>query len=162
MAEALRRYRPLAYMQGPGTVDGGDVLRIGRTLYVGTTARSTDEGHAELRALVAPYGYRVQSVAVDGCLHMKSACGAIGEGTVLVHRPWVDASAFEDVELVDVPASEAWAANAIFVNGATVVSSAFPETADMLEGRGFDVRRVDVSELHKAEGGVSCLSVLIQ
>jgi dimethylargininase len=161
MAAALRRYRPVEYMTGPGTLDGGDVMRVARTLYVGRTARTTDDGIADLRALVEPRGYEVVPVRVDGCLHMKSGCSYLGRGAVLANPAWVDASSFRDVEVIDVPESEPWAANTVAVRDTVVVSSAFPETRRLLEARGFAVRALDVSELHKAEGGLSCLSVLL-
>jgi dimethylargininase len=162
MAATLRRFRPVDYMTGPGTLDGGDVLRLGRTLYVGRTARTTEEGIADLRALVSPHGYRVEPVAVDGCLHMKSACGYVGRGTVLANPSWIDPGVFSGATIVEVAASEPDAANAIAVGDTVVLSSAFPETGAMLARRGFDVRTVDVSEFHKAEGGMSCLSVLLR
>jgi dimethylargininase len=162
IAAELRRYRPIAYMSGPGTVDGGDVLQLGRTLYVGRTARSTDEGIADLRAHLAPYGYHVEGVAVDGCLHLKSGVSYVGRNTILANGEWVDAAAFGDVEVVDVADSEPWAANAIAVGDAVLVSAAFPETRRLLEGRGLRVVALDVSEFEKAEGGLSCLSIRLR
>jgi dimethylargininase len=162
MADTLRRYGPVAYMTGPGTLDGGDVLRLGQTIYVGRTARTSDEGINDLRAIVEPHGYRVEPMEVEGCLHLKSACGYIGRNTVLVNRTWIDADRLAGVELIDVAEAEPRAANAIGVRDAVLVSAAYPGTARRLEDRGFSVRSVDVSELHKAEGGLSCLSVLLR
>lgn len=162
MAETLRRFRPVEYMLGPGTVDGGDVMHIGRTLYVGRTARSTDEGIEDLRRLVAPHGYRVEPVEVDGCLHMKSGCAYLGRNAVLANRQWVDVSAFGDAEIVDVAESEPWAANTLTIGDTVLLASCFPGTRAIVERRGFTVRPADISEFQKAEGGLSCLSVLLR
>ena len=102
LARALEHYRPLRRMREPATLDGGDVMRAGKTLFVGVTARSNAAGIGQLAAVVEPFGYRVRPVVVQGCLHLKSACSCIGDA-VLVHRPWVDEAAFAGVRLVDVP-----------------------------------------------------------
>ena len=159
VADVLRRHLPVEFMQGPGTLDGGDVMHVGRTLYVGRTARTDDEGAAELRRLLAPHGYEVRQVGVHGCLHFKSGCSYVGRGTVLANREWIDAGELTDVEILDVPPAEPWGANTVVVGDTVVVSSAYPETARVLESRGFAVRTLDVAEFHKAEGGLSCLSV---
>jgi dimethylargininase len=161
VAEALARFRPLEYMAGPGTLDGGDVLRVGRTFYVGQTARSNAVGADQLRAFLAPFGYTVKTVAVDGCLHLKSGVSCIAGNTVLANRKWVDAGELGDVEIVDVPESEPWAANTVAVAGTVILSSAFPETRRLLERRGYQVRSLDISEIQKAEGGLSCMSILL-
>jgi dimethylargininase len=162
IAAELRRYRPVAYMPGPGTVDGGDVMQVGRTLYVGRTARSTDDGIADLRAELAPHGYRVVAVDVDGCLHLKSGVSYVGRNTVLANRSWVDPAAFGDVDVVEVAEAEPWAANAVAVGDAVLVSATFRETRRRLEAPGFRVVALDVSEFEKAEGGLSCLSIRLR
>lgn len=160
LARALSEYRPIKYMQSPATLDGGDVMRIGRALYVGASSRTNAEGASQLRGLLAPFDYQVRAVEVTGCLHLKSACTYIGRNSILINRAWIDAAQLESFELVDVPTEEPNAANALLVGDVVVMPDSFPQTRAMLEGRGFNVRAVDVSELQKAEGGVTCKSLI--
>jgi dimethylargininase len=160
LARALSEYRPLKYIRAPATLDGGDAMRIGRELYVGASSRTNAEGISQLRDLLAPYGYRVKAVKVTGCLHLKSGCCFIGRNSILANRSWIDASRFEGFDLIDVPDEEPNAANALLIGDIIVIPDSFPQTKAMLEGRGFKVRAIDVSELQKAEGGVTCASLI--
>jgi dimethylargininase len=161
MADALRAYRPLAFIEAPGTLDGGDVLRVGTRLFVGRSLRSNAEGLRQLGALIAPHSFDVVPVDLTGCLHLKSAVTQVGEDTLLVNRAWVDASAFDGLKLIDVDADEPGAANALLVGETIVFPAAYPRTRALLEERGLDVRTVEADELEKAEAGVTCCSVLI-
>lgn len=158
----VARLRPVVRIEPPATLEGGDVLRLGRTLYVGLSPRTNAEGAAALRRLAAPHGYEVVTVEPRGCLHLKTGCSALDDGTVLVNPEWVDASAFRGREVVAADASEPWAANVVSVGGALCVSAEFPRTADALAARGYDVRPVEVSEFAKAEGSLTCMSLLFR
>jgi dimethylargininase len=158
----VARLRPLVRVEPPATLEGGDVLRLGRTLYVGLSPRTNAEGIEGLRRLAAPHGYEVLAVEPRGCLHLKTGCSGLDEETVLVNPDWVDAAVFRGREVVPVDASEPWAANALSVGGPVCVSAAFPRTAGMLASRGYDVRAVEVSEFAKAEGGLTCMSLLFR
>ena len=160
LAAALRAYRALRYLRPPAMLDGGDVLRVGRQVFVGLSGRTNREGVAQLGAHLAPFSYQVRAVEMAGCLHLKSACTQVGDNALLINRAWVDAEAFAGFDLIDVAAGEPGAANALLVGEAVVMPSAFPQTIALLEGRGFKVRAVDVSELQKAEGGVTCKSII--
>ena len=160
VATALQSYRPLRYLEAPATLDGGDVLRVGRQVFVGLTRRTNREGIAQLAAHLAPFGYEVRAVEVTGCLHLKSACTQVGDGTLLINRGWVDATAFAGFDFVDVATDEPSAANALLIGETVVMPSAFPQTIALLEARGLKVLRVDVSEFQKAEGGVTCKSII--
>jgi len=162
VARALVAYRRLFHIAPPGTVDGGDVLRVGRTLYVGLSRRTNEAGIAQLRRDVTSYGYVVKSVPIEQCLHLKSGVTQVGEHTLLVNRSWVDAGAFDGMELVDVAPSEPMAANALLIGGTVIYPKAYTATRKRLEKRGVAVRAVDVSELAKAEGGVTCCSLVFQ
>lgn len=157
---ALQDYRRLWHIEPPGTLDGGDVLRVSRTLYVGLTQRTNPAGIEQLEALLAPYGYTVRGVPVEGCLHLKSAVTQVAPGTLLINRRWVDAAAFEPIKLLDVDPSEPYAANALLVGEAAIYPSAYPRTRRRLEAHGIAIRPVDVSELAKAEGAVTCCSLI--
>ena len=113
-----------------------------------------------LAAIVAPVGYAVRPVAVQGCLHLKSAITAAAPGLLLAHPPWIETAAFCDYEILPVDPAELSAANALAVNGRVFVVASAPRTAERLSARGLDVRRLDVSELQKAESGLTCSSLL--
>ena len=123
--------------------------------------RTNRDGIVQLRELLEPCDYRVQPVEVGGCLHLKSACSYIGNGTVLVNRSWIDLEPLSGFELIDVPEEEPAAANALLVNGVVIIPASFPKTRALLERRGFQVRTIDVSELQKAEAGVTCTSLIL-
>jgi dimethylargininase len=160
VAEALTPYRGLVRVEPPATLDGGDVLVVGRSVFVGLSARTNEEGARQLAAAVGPRGYTVRSLSVRSCLHLKTAVTRVGPRAVLLNGDWVDAEAFAAFETIEVHRDEPWAANALEVGGAVVHPAAFPRTGDRLRQRGLDVRAVDVSELAKAEGGVTCCSLV--
>jgi dimethylargininase len=160
VAEALARYRPLKFLAEPATLDGGDVLRIGRTVFIGLSRRTNREGIEQLSHLLRPYGYQVQPVEVRGCLHLKSACSYLGHETVLVNRSWIESERLRKFELLDVPEEEPAAANALLLNDVVIMSESFAKTHTLLVERGFRVRTIDVSELQKAEAGVTCCSLI--
>jgi dimethylargininase len=164
LARALSVYRPLNFMHAPATLDGGDVMRIGRRIFVGASSRTNAEGIAQLRAALSPFDYEVTAVEVKGCLHLKSGCCYVGANSILVNRELIDVTQLAGFALIDVPASEPGAANVLFIEGVVenvvVVPSAFPQTIALLEARGLNVKPIDVSEFQKAEGGVTCKSVI--
>jgi dimethylargininase len=162
LAEALSRYRPLAFLNEPATLDGGDVMRIGRTLYVGVSARTNRYGVEQLTNLLRPYDYEVKPVEVRGCLHLKSGCSYVGNDTVLANRAWINSQDLQVVEMIDVPDQEPAAANALLVNEVVILPASFPKTRALLEQRGFRVRSLDLSELQKAEAGVTCTSLIFE
>lgn len=157
---ALAPYRAIRRMHPPATLDGGDVLRAGRTLYVGLSERTNASGIQQLAAEVEPFGYRVRPVAVKGCLHLKSGASWVGEDAILVHRPWVDAEAFAGLRIIDVPAGEEAGANVLVTGNTVLVADGFPLIAELLRESGLEVRTVDCSELMKAESGLTCCSLI--
>jgi dimethylargininase len=160
LADALSSYRPLKFLSEPATLDGGDVLRIGRSVFVGLSRRTNRDGIGQLGDLLGPYGYEVRPAEVRGCLHLKSACSYIGNDTLLANRSWIDAGPLARFELLDVPEDEPAAANALLLNDVVIMPVSFPKTRVRLEKRGFRVRPIDVSELQKAEAGVTCTSLI--
>ena len=162
LAEALAPFRPLSWIREPATLEGGDVMRIGKTLYVGVSRRTNEEGIRQLGALLAPLGYRVEPVEVHGCLHLKSACCYLGRRTILANRQWIDANDFREFRIIGVPPGEPRGANVLRVGDTLVVPAAFPGVQEDLRDAGFRVRAVDVSEFAKAEGGVTCTSILFE
>jgi dimethylargininase len=160
IAQALSRFRKVACVELPGQVEGGDILRIGRRLFAGLSSRTNAEGIRQLASITAPYGYEVVSVAVTGCLHLKSAVTYIGRNTLLANRAWFDTKPLAGFEWIDVAAEEPHAANALAIGDTVIYPASFPRTRDRLEARGFHVSPLDISELQKAESGLTCSSLL--
>ena len=160
LAVALSRYRPIRHLVGPATLEGGDVMRVGRSVFVGLSQRTNREGFGQLRDILRAYDYQVQAVDVGGCLHLKSACSYIGSNSILINRSLVDPEQFRGFELIDVADEEPAGANALLVKDVVIIAASFPKTCALLERRGFCVRTIDLSELQKAEAGVTCTSLI--
>jgi dimethylargininase len=159
--QTLRAYRPLARIEAPGTLDGGDVLRIGRRLLVGRSTRTNADGIRQLREIVAPLGHAVESIGFEGCLHLKTAATPIADDTVLVNPAWVDATAFRGCTAIEVDPDEPFAANALRVGDSVIHPATCPLTRRRLEMRGIAVVTVDIDELARAEAGVTCCCILL-
>ena len=162
VADALAPWRPLARIESPATLDGGDVLVIGRSVYVGETGRTNAAGIEQLRNCLSPFGYLVRGVPVTGCLHLKTAVTAVHDTTVLLNPAWVSAAAFDAYRVLAVDETEPMAANVLRVGDALVYGASFPRTLEMLHAAGFRPHTVDASELAKAEGAVTCCSLVLR
>ena len=162
LAEALSAFRPLRHLQAPATLEGGDVLRIGSTVLVGVSPRTNEAGVSQLAAELDPFGYRVRPVRVRGCLHLKTACCYVGKETILVNRAWVDTAPLSGWKMIDVAVDEPWAANALRIGETVLMPASFPHTEAILRRAGLRVQTLDLSELQKAEGSVTCMSVLFE
>lgn len=160
VAGALGRYRKLARIEAPGMLDGGDVLRVGRTLYVGTSSRSNRAAIEQLATLLMPVGYRVQPVEVRGCLHLKSAVTQVATDRLLINPRYADRDAFAGMQFIEVDETEPSGANAVWIGSDVIYSASHPRTADALRRLGIRVHTVEMSETEKAEGGVTCCSLL--
>ena len=160
IAAALEPFRKLAYITLPGTLEGGDVLRVGRQLFVGETRRSNPEGIRQLTNIVNAYGYELTAVPVSGCLHLKSAVTLLGANTLLGNRAWFDWNKMAGFEWVDVHPTEPHAGNALQIGEVVVFPAAYPRTAELIRQQGFNVALLDISELQKAESGLTCSSLL--
>ena len=163
VAEALARFG-LSHrdIKEPGTLDGGDVLVVGRNVFVGASRRTNAAGINQLRQIITRLGYSVRAVPVRDCLHLKSAVTAVAPKTLLINRNWVEADAFGDLRLIDVDDDEPHAANALLVGDVVICAAAFPKTRARLEQHGLRVKVVDVDEIAKAEGGVTCCSLIFE
>lgn len=162
MASMLGEYRELVRLAAPATLDGGDVLRIGRLLYVGESARSNAAGIEQLRNLLNRFGYRVQGVALRGCLHLKTAVTLVAPGLLLVNPEFVDTKAFDGIHSIAIDPAEPHAANALLIEEQVIYPQSCPRTAERLLARGLNIVTVDMSETEKAEGGVTCCSVIFE
>jgi dimethylargininase len=162
VAEALGRFRALERTVLPATLEGGDVLRVGRTLFVGRSARTNAAGVARLGEVAGARGYRVVPVDVSACLHLKSAVTALDDHRILASPRWIDLSAFQGLEIVPVADDEPGAANVLRVREAVVAHPGFPRTLERVAALGYDVRPLDVSEFLKAEAALTCKSLLLR
>jgi dimethylargininase len=153
VADVLEQYRPLAHIEAPATLDGGDVLVLDDRVFVGMSARTNEAALSQLRFHTRR---EVIPVNVHGCLHLKSAITRVSKDALLVNRDWIDVAPFAGWKLIDV--DEPWGANALLVGETVIYPNAFPHTRAKLEG---DIRLVDASELAKAEGGVTCCALLV-
>lgn len=162
IAQALAPFRELRSIQAPATLEGGDVVHVGKILYVGLSQRTNRDGIAQLTEILMPFGYRVVAVEVSGCLHLKSGACWAGGDMILANRQWIDAAAFRDLKILDVAGDEPSAADVLPMGGKLLVPANFVHTLEILEGAGIEVRPIDVLELQKAEAGVTCMSLLFE
>jgi dimethylargininase len=172
LAQALSKFRKLEHVTLPGTLEGGDILRIGSRLFVGLTKRSNAEGIRQLAAILGPHHYKVIAVPVTGCLHLKSAVTYIGQkhvsgsratfATLLANRAWFDTEPFTGFEWIDVDPAEPHAANVLALGNTIIFPKSFPRTCARIEAAGFHVTPLDISELQKAESGLTCSSLIFE
>jgi dimethylargininase len=160
VAEVLKKYRKTVSIQPPGTLDGGDVLKVDKTLYIGLSSRSNRNGIEQARALLAPYGYNVKGIPIKGCLHLKSAVTLVAQDTLLINRRWLDPALFGNRRFIDVEESEPYAANSLLIRDMLIFPANYPKTQKRLEAYGIKIKTIDLSELIKAEGAVTCCSLV--
>ncbi|MGD0611494.1 MAG: dimethylargininase [Anaerolineales bacterium] len=162
IARALAPYRKLIHVQAPATLDGGDVLAIGKDIYIGRSTRSNPHALEQVQNLLAPYGYSIRGIPIRGCLHLKSAVTQVADDTLLLNPAWVDAADFPGLKFIAVDPSEPYAANALRIGATVLYQPAFPKTRRLLEQAGIRSRLVDESELGKAEGALTCCSLIFR
>ena len=162
IAEALEAVRPVVRISEPGTLEGGDILRIGRTIFAGQTPRTNAEGTRQLAAALEPHGYEVVPIAPTGCLHLKSAVTFIGDETVLLNPEWIDGDLFSRWQCVPVAPEEPFGGNALLAGGVVHVAASAARTRRKLEALGFHTAALDTSEFEKAEAALTCLSLLFE
>lgn len=161
VAEAVARHRPVRRIEAPGTLDGGDVLRVGRTVFVGSSGRTNSAGIGQLRSAIRPLGYDVREVEVRGCLHLKSAVTSASDDLLVVNRDWIPSADLTGFEVIEVHPTEPYGANVLRLSDRVIHAAAYPRTRERLEQHRVRVETVDLSELAKAEGAVTCCSILI-
>ncbi|MGB2629066.1 MAG: arginine deiminase family protein [Candidatus Acidiferrum sp.] len=162
IAAALEKYRKLDHVKLPGTLEGGDVLRIGKQIFVGITRRSNPEGIRQLAVVAARHGYELTAVPVTGCLHLKSAVTSVGRNLLLANRAWFDWKRLGRFEWIDVDPREPHAGNALEIGRSVIFPASFPHTAKKMEEKGLRLELLDIGELQKAESGLTCSSLLFE
>jgi dimethylargininase len=156
---ALRQYRPIAQIQPPGTLDGGDVMMVDNHCYIGISARTNEAGAVQLGRLLEPYGYRWTPVPVGDGLHLKSSVNYIGKNTLLLTEAFAEREAFKDFNKILVDEGESYTANTLLVNDKLLAPKGFPRTKEKLIAAGFEVIELDTTEIQKMDGGLSCMSL---
>ena len=159
---ALAPHREIFRIQPPGTVDGGDILTISKRIYVGISSRSTENAIDQMRVILEPRGYQVYEVRVTGCLHLKSAVTQISEDTLLINPKWASEEDFPGMKFIEIDPSEPYASNAVLVGETVIYPSSFPKTKAELEKAGIKLLNVDADELAKAEGALTCCSLIFE
>lgn len=159
--KALSPHRSLVYVTEPASVDGGDVLVLGKNIYIGMSLRSNQHAVDQIQGLLHEYGYTVAGVEMHNCLHLKTALSKVDNQTVLINPNWVDTSHFKEFHWIEVDASEPFAANCLPINGHIIYPTSFPKTAQKLTAHGCKIIPVQVDELAKAEGAVTCCSLIL-
>jgi dimethylargininase len=162
LAAAIAPYRSVREMSEPTTLEGGDVMRIGRDVFVGLTTRTNEAGISQFRAELEPLGYRVIPLPVHGCLHLKSACCSLGDGRILANAKWFDTAPLREYRIINVAPDEPGAANVLRIGDTILMPSCFPHTEEILRQEGFKTRTIDISELMKAEAAMTCSSVIFE
>jgi len=159
--QALSPHINLMHLREPATLDGGDVLVIGKNIYIGLSTRSNQDAINQLKEMLGDDGYTVTGVQLHDCLHLKSAVTRVDDKTLLINKNWVDTHHFEQYELIEVDPSEPHAANCLPIGDSIVYPTSFPKTDARLKARGYNIVNVDVDELAKAEGAVTCCSLIL-
>jgi dimethylargininase len=157
---ALSQFRNVNFLKEPATLDGGDVLVIGKSVYVGLSSRSNPNALTQLQNILDPYGYCIKGVEISGCLHLKSAVTQVADHTLLINPKWIDKKNFPSMEFIEIDPAEPLAANALIIGNEVIYPINFPRTRALLEIAGVKTISVDVGEIAKAEGAVTCCSLV--
>ena len=162
IAPVLAEYRPVKGVADDARIEGGDVLRIDRDIFVGRSVRTNQRGVDELRRILEPLGYRVIGVDVADGLHLKTACTALDPSTLLANRAWLDMAPFQRFKVIDVHPGEPTAANVLQIGGAIVMHEGCRRTVARVRERFPHAQTVDIAEFAKADGGLTCLSLIFE
>jgi dimethylargininase len=159
IAEVLLPYLEIEHIQAPGTVDGGDVLMIGNHFFIGISERTNPEGAKQLGKILEKYAKTWATIPVGAGLHFKSSVNEVAENTLLVTRDFANHPALKGYDKIIVNPAEAYAANTLRVNDHLILPRGFPNTREQLSRLGQEIIALDVSEMQKMNGGVTCLSI---
>ena len=162
IAQEFSKFRELEHISLPATIEGGDVLRVGRRVLVGMSSRTNREGVDALTRIAAQSGYEVIPVSVKGSLHLKSACSALNDETLLMNPEWIDGGNLSRFHLINTPPEEPESANVLRIGSTVCVQEGFPRTAELVHRIADRVEIINMSELRKAEAGLTCCSIIFE
>jgi len=157
----LKQFRPIAHIQPPGTVEGGDILMVENHFFIGLSDRTNQEGAAQLAGFLKDAGHTAETIPVAAGLHLKSGVNYVGQGTLLVTNALANHAAFTRYNKIVLDPDEEYAANTLLVNDTLLTPSGFPRTLEKLSQLGMDIVTMDVSEVQKMDGGLTCMSLRI-
>jgi len=160
-AEVMRHFLELTQVESPATLEGGDVLQVGTTIFVGRTERTSDAGIAALSDW-AGSSRRVIPVDIAGALHLKTIVNALGDDVVVLSGEGVDSSIFSDYRILKAPEEEAKRLSFLAIGDHVLLPMDCPETGKMFQKEGFTLIPLDISEIRKAQAGLTCMSVLFE
>ena len=155
----FRSYRKIERISLPATIEGGDVLKVGKSIYVGESPRTNSKGIKALADIIEPLGYEVIPVRVNGCLHLKTGCTALDDRHVLINNDWIDIEPFRRFTRIDTLPEEPFGANVLPLNSYICMNRAFPKTLELVASLGYPVMEIDISEFIKAEAGLTCMCI---
>ena len=159
IAPVLASYRKIEHIEPPGTVDGGDVLMVGNRFFVGISDRTNRAGAEQLGRILKRYGHDWHPVTVGDGLHLKSSLNVVGKNTLLLTASFGKLDILEDYDKIVLSDSDVYAANTLFLNDHLIMPKGFPETKRKLEKLQYPIVELDVSEVRKMDGGLTCLSI---
>lgn len=149
----------MEYIKGPGTLEGGDVMRVGDHFYIGQSDRTNQQGIAQFIEILEKHGYTGSAVPLKEVLHLKTGVNYLDNDTMLVSGEFIGRPEFAQFRQVIVPKEEAYASNCLYVNGKVIVPAGYPVVEQKVRELGYEVILVDTSEFRKIDGGLSCLSL---
>ena len=155
----LMQFQPIAHIHAPGTVDGGDVLMVDDHFFIGLSGRTNYAGAAQLTDLLSGEGYTTETIPVGAGLHLKSGVNYLGRHTLLVTKSLSGHPAFSDYKKVILDKDEEYAANTLWINDTLLMPQGFPNTRASLARLGMEIIELDVSEVRKMDGGLTCMSL---
>lgn len=161
VAQVLRRYRTLKVIHPPGTLDGGDVMIVDRHVFIGLSGRTNPHGADQLARILTPYDYHCTQVAVHDSLHLKSSVNSLGDHQLILRTSWADRPEFDGYDKILVDPSEAHACNALWINGHLIIPEGYPQTRTILDTTGKPLIALETSQIHRMDGGLTCLSIRI-
>lgn len=160
MEKALTTYKKIQHIAAPATIEGGDVLKIGKKLFIGHSARTNEEGIKQVAGLVNELGYEVIPVKIHNTLHLKTVCTYLGNNCIIYADGHFDENIFSEYDKIIVPVTESYCANTLAVNGKVLIPKGFPLTRSLIGNKGYSIIELDMSEIEKADGALTCLSVI--
>ncbi|HXH74159.1 MAG TPA: arginine deiminase family protein [Bacteriovoracaceae bacterium] len=161
--QALQAFRKEIHrITAPGTVDGGDILKVEKNIYIGLSTRTNEEGIKQMRNYLSPHGYQVKAVSVPLCLHLKTGVSYLGKNHLLINPEWVEAGMFPEFTKIKIDPGESFGANVLVIDDKVFITASAPETSKKLKQAGFTLIKLDISELARAEAGLTCLSLVFK
>ena len=153
------QFNNLEYIESPGTIEAGDIMMVGDHYYVGLSERTNLQGAEQLIAILVRYGLKGSTVRLTEVLHLKTGLSYLENNRLVVCGEFKNDPVFSGFEQIEIPESESYAANCIWVNDNVIIPSGYPITKQKVSATGYNVLEVDVSEFKKLDGGLSCLSL---